>query len=237
LLGYFESLVLWTVIDLISLSIKIQNEAKQAKVANAILIQTTSKMKLSWHFLTKEMKNSWWHRLVIVCGVLSTITVVIIIISLFIKFPAWQPNHHVVYSFDSGFNKIEADVKQCSSKEDKKPGLITYPPNRWYISCGVDPSFLTDLSKDIYFDYFNAVNKAPQLSITSEEAAQFLVDNGIVNNLSQKRFTTYNFGEIFAQAVFLIVAPLVWFLLYYQVIYRTIVYIIFGSVGKKQDSA
>lgn len=202
-----------------------------------VILMIRSSGKFPWNFLSQEMKNSWWHRLVMVTLYASTVGFSVFLIVMAIRSSVWSPVYHEVYNFESSFSKNDGEARPCYAKKaDRKPNILLPTTQEWYIDCGSGPYFGSD-SKEIYRRYLNVIGERPRLSITSEEAGQYLVDNGIVNNLFQKTFITYNFAEQVGQIIVLFVFPLLWFLLLYQVIYRVVIYIIFGSIGKKQGSA
>lgn len=188
------------------------------------------------------LENKWWHRLIVVLIYGSTIAVFIYIgvnisINIFRKDFKWE-SYHYIYSFEKEYNAAKGTEENCDIRKDE---------NTVYISCG-DIKTKTELLNKIAeskgqgdelvkrrFSYGHFVNR-PSLSELMDAAEKFdndMVLNGIKNgdfqNLRVKINSHIRYFEILWPVFLLVVFTILWFIFLYSIIYRTVLYVIYGS--------
>lgn len=192
---------------------------------------------------TREgLENKWWHRLVVVLIYGSTIAVFLFLLMLALqeilnKDFKWKL-YEYTYSFEKGYNTAKGKEEKCNIRKNE---------DTVYVSCG-DIKTKTELlnkiaeSKDkvdelvkMRFSYVH-FEKRPSLSELMEAAEKFDndmilngVNNGDFQNLRVKVNSQTRYLVIPASVFFAIVLAILWFICLYSILYRTALYVIYGS--------
>lgn len=171
-------------------------------------MNTLNLLKKIFSFPRNELENHWWHRLLKVAIIVSTI--VIFLFSIQWANQAFKPYN--VYSFQNDFTKYSLTyrVRNCSLND----------------FCGAD-------ADDIVFKFY-LTNPKDTYNIFSKNydahvAIQQMEKDGLLNNLKAVDLQN-NFYGTYYRVLYIILLPIIWYLILSQVLYRIIVYIL---VGKK----
>jgi len=177
----------------------------------------------------EELNKRWWHRLVKVSVITSSI--LILIFGFVIFWESWK-EYDFVYSFQpdyEDYKNIEGIVKRCEF--DTHGGLF------FTLVCGEfswdEESFL-----DLYASYSEleeVVKKAKNEGYSSEEILISLNENEKLNDIKSKRIEKRNYLGCMRNIFIVLGVALGWFVILWFVIYRIVLYIIFGEKKQKYE--
>lgn len=175
-------------------------------------------------FVQKEgLVDKWWHRLVNVLIFGSTVAVFVIYLFLFFSDEFnWKKNIYTAYSFESNYDKAKGKEQNCS--------FVTLSSDFISIACGDifnASDFLTRYSKAK-----GTYEKLQQLKIDKNIDEEKILRGGIksrdFDNIKVKKDTIVLYKDLFIFLSLLLLLLFCWFVFWESIIYRTIIYIIYG---------
>lgn len=196
-----------------------------------------------------EAKNKWWHRLALVLIYGSTVFVTVFLAALLISDEGgnWVSSSYTAYSFEQGYEEAEGKEIDCRFSVTGLGDL----PRVSFFRCG-------DLSSGSEFlgKYAHASGSYENLEQMREQRIQNtparggglyqrvaknvvdgeimvqLIQEGKLDNIKVKRTFSIDYASFFGNWGIFILFVLGWLIFWESIIYRTILYIIYGRAGK-----
>jgi hypothetical protein len=191
---------------------------------------------------TREgLENKWWHRLIVVLIYSSTIFVFLFIgmnIFNYLRGEFKWKSYNYTYSFEKEYSTARGKEENC---DIRKTG------DTIFVSCGnihnktqllnmiAESKSRGDELVQKRFSYVH-FEKRPSLSELMEAAEKFdndMVLNGINNGDFQdfkvKIHSHIRYLDILSLVSIIIMAPIGWLIFFYSILYRTALYVIYGS--------
>lgn len=175
-------------------------------------------------FVQKEgLVDKWWHRLASVFIFGSTVAILVVYLFLFFSDEInWKKNIYTAYSFESNYDKAKGEEQNCS--------FVTLSSGFISIVCGDifnASDFLTRHSK-AKGTYEELQQLKTDKNIDEEKILRGGIKNGDFNNIKVKKDTIVLYKDLFIFLSLLLLILFFWFVFWESIIYRTIIYIIYG---------
>lgn len=170
-----------------------------------------------------ELRKKWWHRLANVLIYGSTILLGIVISYLFFTEGAdgWRKYSYVAYSFEPNYESAKGKEMDCL--------FISSRYSKPFIRCGDikdSTDFLTRDAASKGKDF--AKWKLDHPDISDDSIMNGYIESGDLENIKVKRTTTIQHVTIFRDFGIAVLIILGWFIVWESIIYRALVYIIYG---------
>jgi len=168
----------------------------------------------------EELNKKWWHRLanVLICG--STIVFFGFFIFNIVGTSAYK-EYSYIYSFEPNYSQAKGQETPCHLEAMDYGGP--------YISCGdiyTSTEFLTR------YDKARGTYNSSTTSDGYDKAMDLMIRWGELKDIKAKMITNYNYNILFKDIGLLVLLTIVWFVFWESIIYRAIVYIIYGRKNK-----
>ena len=170
-----------------------------------------------------------WHRLIKVLIILSTITIIIGGIFYLIDDNYFYTSYKTIYSFEEGYLKIDETEQRCNFHTD-------HDKRTTFLFCKLGN---TNRIPSISFDETSSFIKRflGEEKNYGEESYKILYEmiyvEGTISpekDIYKKGHRTFDYlSFIFILLVILVVLPSLWFIFWNSIVYRIILYIIYGS--------
>jgi hypothetical protein len=176
-----------------------------------------------------ELQGKWWHRLANVLIYGSTI--IILFFAIFTSLLIYSfIDHSFVYSFENDYSNFSGPEQSCYFE------TVSYYPY-YTIDCG------NLVSSDDFMSKYAQTNKAAsdgkQLMLDGVEykgetlhSSQILtgrINGGYLDNISTKEISAVDYLQSFEAIIYILVITIVWFIFWESIIYRALIYIIYGK--------
>ncbi len=170
----------------------------------------------------ENLEKKWWHRLLSVIIYGSTICLAILLFISLFSSSSWKKTVFT-YSFEPNYNMSKGEESICKFNPYDSSGNIfanIFGPIR---ECnGINSS------KDFLMKYdkykFNDINKD-----SADKTVYDMEKSGKLNDIRVKRSTEIMYEKLFGKIGLAILLVFAWFIFWESIIYRIILYIIYGK--------
>ena len=172
------------------------------------------------------LDKKWWHRLsnVLIFG--STV-VVVLMSGMFLlneQIEYWSHVEYVAYSFEPNYLEAKGREVRCLFEVGGLRGDSKTPT----IFCGEYSSsshFLDDYFK--YNDFFDRA-KANAAGMSDDKIMKSLISEKYLADVKVKEKTIIEYGEVFANILFVFSVVVAWFVFWESIFYRAVLYVVYG---------
>lgn len=183
-------------------------------------------------FVQREgLEQKWWHRLaqILIWG--TTIAVLATTLSIGVFSESFVRYSYSAYSFQPNFVNVQGKAEKCYFKAYGRLSPDIY--------CGdIDNS--TELIGFLKQDqsWTNAIDGLYSCDhgggcigyfATNDQIANTLIKNGSLDNIFVKKISHVLYGEMVLNIFYSLIATIVWFIFWESIIYRAIIYIVYGK--------
>lgn len=170
----------------------------------------------------KETGTKWWHRLINVFIYGSTIFVAIFLFILLFTGSSWKKINYV-YSFEYIYSAISGEESACKFVRSG------------FFSPTINCSNITN-STDFINKYAEAKRNGNMLNRLGEYATASdnqlidkLIDSGQLDNIRVKESSEIIYSKLFGKIGLVILLVFVWFIFWESIVYRVILYVVYGK--------